>query len=361
MSNHSILVDLLLANSPPVDTVRQSLEAVSERWFNWLLASSAIVALGCVLEVGETWHGLKEWIAAKKPKRLYTPFAAIGLILVIAGVLGEGVFEVLVSNAETAIREHDDQILAETTIKAGAAKDSAEVAAKAADRADNSSSEAVKASSKSLRLAEGATKEADSFERDIVSSKKQAAEAESHLAEALRQAADARREADSFEADIVAAKKQAADAESHLADALQRVAAAEQEATRLRDQLADRSLSDVQIAAIGGKLSRFKGQEFEVTAYWDSPESLGFANRIYAFLASAGWKYNDKGQKSFLMGGMIGVKISVHPSADQDTQTAANLLVKSLNDEGFACREELQNPENNPKHNIISVIVGSKR
>lgn len=46
----------------------------------------------------------------------------------IAGVVGEGVFEGLLSNADTALRSHDDQILAETQKKAGDAKTSADAA-----------------------------------------------------------------------------------------------------------------------------------------------------------------------------------------------------------------------------------------
>ena len=209
MRNNLMAFSIFLTSAEPLlDAVRASLEAREGLWFICLLVASGGVAIGCVLEIPETWDDLKEWRKLRKesaePPGWRVPMAAIGLLLVILGVIGEGVFEALVSMNETALRAHDEQALAATIKDAGTAKDSAELAKKAADRANDSSAAAVGAATKSLTLAQNATKEADSFERDIVSSKRLAADAESHLADALQRAAQA--ESESAKAQLELAK-----------------------------------------------------------------------------------------------------------------------------------------------------------
>ncbi len=91
------------------------------------------------------------------------------------------------------------------------------------------------------------------------------------------------------------------------------------------------------------------GQEYEVTAYWESPESLNIANRIHtALLNGAKWKYNPDGGKSQMLGGQIGVQIWNHPDADESTKRAAAALIEALNSEGIAAVARQQNP-NKPK------------
>lgn len=102
-----------------VDTVRKSLENADEMWFRYLLISSAVVAFGCVLEIGETWIALRRWWQIKKdlpveeenPKSWYIPVGALGLFLVIAGVSGECIFEAKVSRADTKLRAYDEERL----------------------------------------------------------------------------------------------------------------------------------------------------------------------------------------------------------------------------------------------------------
>lgn len=137
--------------SSTVDSVRNTLVLISEKWFKLLTYSSALVAVGCVLGIGETWTLLVRWARLKKgqpvedenPTSWYVPAGAIGLLFVIVGVIGEGYFEVKVSNADTALRAHDEQILADAILSAGTAKDSAEAAAKAAGKAEAASGKAV--------------------------------------------------------------------------------------------------------------------------------------------------------------------------------------------------------------------------
>jgi hypothetical protein len=145
-----------------------------------------------------------------------------------------------------------------------------------------------------------------------------------------------------------------------LAEQEQRAADAEQEVARLNGLLADRHLTDSQVELIAGKLSRYSGQQYTVTAYWDSKESLGMANRIHTALQLAKWSFSPEGSKSQMLGGVIGVFVWTHPNADEATLGAADSLVKALNAEGIESARHEQNP-NNPKSNTIGIDVGAKR
>jgi hypothetical protein len=70
--------------------------------------------------------------------------------------------------------------------KAGKAQESLGKAESEAERAQSASSNALGIASDAKRVSREARQEADSFEKDIVLAKTQAADAESHLAEALR-------------------------------------------------------------------------------------------------------------------------------------------------------------------------------
>jgi hypothetical protein len=147
MSSALMSFSILLTNFVPADSVRSALEGREELWFICLLVASGGVAIGCVLEIPETWTDLKEWRKLRKesvePPAWRVPMAAIGLLLVVLGVIGEGVFEALVSINETALRAHDEQALAETIKEAGTAKESAEKAQRASELASKSAGEAL--------------------------------------------------------------------------------------------------------------------------------------------------------------------------------------------------------------------------
>jgi len=164
---------------------------------------------------------------------------------------------------------------------------------------------------------------------------------------ASKDAADARRDAEKFKLDI--------------AQANERAAKAELETEHLRKQIADRTLTDAQVVAIGNKLKAFVGQQYTVTAYWDSKESLAIANRIHTALHDvAKWSYSDEGSKAMMLGGVVGVMVWTHPDADETTKHAARGLIDALNAEGVEAVPKEQNPKN-PKTNMIAVNVGSKR
>lgn len=150
---------------------------------------------------------------------------------------------------------------------------------------------------------------------------------------------------------VAAAKKVLADMESEL-EAERRVR------EKMLAVMAPRDLSDAQVAKIGSTLKRFRGQQWTLTAYWDSKEPLALANRIFAALKSAEWQYDDEGSKSMMLGGVEGVQVYVNPQASSGTKSAAVALVTALNAEGIGTTSrEQNNPNPNDK---LYVDVGSK-
>ena len=192
--------------------MRADLDVWSNCWFWSLVGSTIAVAIGIICEAPEVWQAVG--LGRKTVARIRTFWYArvrksdlngwerlcpeplktnehhrkwiaragfVGWTLVALGVAGEGVAEYFVNDAETNLRSFDQAVLTET-------QQSANSAAMASSLANTFSDNAVTASSNSLTLAKGARREADSFEKDIVSAKTQAAEAESHLAEATKSA-----------------------------------------------------------------------------------------------------------------------------------------------------------------------------
>jgi hypothetical protein len=172
------------------EAIRGDLLGCRDWYFGWLVASSVIVAVGVLMEGPEVVHDTINFFRTGETKTKpawITVLALFGWLLVAVGVAGEGIAETLVSKADGAVQTFNEILLTEARKEAGAAEASAEGAAMAASLATDSAGEA-------MTLAHDARKEADSFERDIVSAKEQAAKAESHLAEALRQVASAEAE-----------------------------------------------------------------------------------------------------------------------------------------------------------------------
>ena len=95
----------------------------------------------------------------------------------------------------------------------------------------------------------------------------------------------ARKEADSFENDIVSAKKQAAEAESHLAEALRQTAAATEELNRLKSP---RTLTNA--SEFSSELKQFAGTEYTFSSVVADGESVDLLKQIDGALQLAGWK-----------------------------------------------------------------------
>lgn len=228
-----------------------SLDDSSSSLHWWLGFWTFVVVLGVVLEVAfvawEYLDGLRDFRRAtihspERPKTLLFVLGLVGAGLVAAGVSGELWKESQIAKLETCIRKGNDALFLLLSKEAGDARQSAKIAHDEADKA-------VAASSNALTLAGGARKEADSFERDIVSAKTQAADAESHLAEALKQAADAKAELHRLES--------------------------------------PRSLTN--IGEIVSVLKTFKGTEYVFTGVANLDESASFLMQVDSVLQEAGW------------------------------------------------------------------------
>ena len=272
MSMYLASLSLLATSaSPPVDTVRQSLIAASDRWFHWLVVSSIVVGVGVCLEAPEGTITLKRWfrhwkneesIPPENERSLVIPASYLGLLLVILGVIGEGAFEGLSSNAETALRAHDEQVLASTITQAGDAAGSAERANTAAGEAKTKSDGAKTVADQASEFANGARKVADSFEKKID-------DANMASADSAKAATDA--------------VSRLTNAERQLTDATQKELVAEE---ALRNLKMLRSL--IHTKELTTALKPYKGTEYVLNTFQDD-ESIQFTRAIGNELEAAGW------------------------------------------------------------------------
>jgi hypothetical protein len=302
----------------------QNFIAARDNWFVWLSRSTKCVVFGLILELPELAYETINFARNRIDRLRYRVLlpedrleraklvAFVGWFLIVAGVAGEWYAGAKIDDLSARIQGCNEVRLAEVAEQSGNANARASAA----------------------------------YER--------ASENEKETAATLKQAEEEREDA---------AKSLGVTRgyESQIAQANERAANAELETERLRQQLADRTLSDEQVKTIGNKLKLFKGQPYTITAYWDSKESLGLANRIHPALHDvAEWPYSDEGTKSMMLGGIVGVQVWTHPDADKSTKEAAAALIKALNAEGIEAGPKQQNPKN-PKTNMIAINVGSKR
>jgi hypothetical protein len=164
------------------EAIRNSLLSFRNSWFQCLIFATIAVVVGVGLEGPEILH---ELVNTERQKARWMMIAGLlGWLLIVGGVAGECVFEVLASKADGLIQTFDNiQLRAtekhaeEATREAGSSRLSAEAAGTAASQARTMTLET--------------RREADSFERDIKLAKDQAAKAERDLAAAQNQAARA--------------------------------------------------------------------------------------------------------------------------------------------------------------------------
>jgi hypothetical protein len=344
---------LVLASSPSIapppvakpdtlkgidDLIRAGFEAYRATCFNWLLVATGLVVVGLVFEGPELWHEItsiaSRWHFRRKfhfslPEEHAHDWAKllafVGWLLIVAGVAGEYVADSFVSKADGYVQTFDETALTDAQRQTSLA---GERAGAAYERAATTEREAAQENERAANA------------------ERQAQSENARAAKALEAAETARKEAEGFQLQIAQANERAANAE--------------RETARLTGQLADRTLTDEQVISIAGKLSNFIGQPYTITAYWDSKESVGIANRIHRALLLARWSYSTEGGKSMLLGGVIGVFVDIHPDADETAKKAADSLVAALTAEGIETTLQKNNPKN-PKTNMIGLTVGSKR
>jgi hypothetical protein len=109
------------------DPMRLSLEATSAKWFRGVWICGLIVAAGCVFEIWEVAFSLRNWWRVRhrleevkdNPGSWKYPLAALGLFLVVGGIVGETLFEVLDADAESQIRSHESDVVSDAEGRLG--------------------------------------------------------------------------------------------------------------------------------------------------------------------------------------------------------------------------------------------------
>ena len=196
--------------------------------------------------------------------------------------------------------------------------------------------------------------------------------AEANLADANLKAAEAQLAAEKAKAQSEEAKAESAksferatEAQKSLAEANERAAQAEQKAAEAKLDLekfkAPRILSEKEQQLIISRINKFAGQEYRITTFWDLKEPLNFSNQLHRTLQLAGWKYIHPGPGgSFLLGGLGGIQIYIHPEADTFAKDSVDALITALEEIGQAPKLKLQNSKNE-KTNKIAINVGTKQ
>ena len=127
---------------------------------------------------------------------------------------------------------------------------------------------------------------------------------------------------------------------------------------KIEQRLADRTLTDAQVAAIAAKLKPFPGQQFEFVTYWDLKEAVNIGSRISVALAVAGWTFVPQKTWSAMTSRLAGVVVYDQPNSSETTKEAAIALVSALNSEDISA--ELRAGNDTKLNNKITIAVGEK-
>jgi len=307
----------------PAETLAQ-LTATRDLYFSCLLWSSGAVAIGVALEGPGVVHETRRVFSHLKTeaRAWVTLVALLGWMLVALGVIGEGISEALVSNADSNIQAFNNKRLAEVVKEAGDAKSSANGAADAADRAEKSASLA----------------------------KKQAGEASTSSAKAGHTAAVAAVNARIALNDAGVARKQTLDTAAELR---------QEHDTRieLEKSIQPRNLPMIEAGKNNFEpLLPFLGQKY-ILEYVPDIEALRAASRILANVESAKWQLvkqpsaNPEAYQSFFDGVVIRyflpkedavtrMRSPADVAATERSEKAADALVQVLTSHGWTVRAQ---------------------
>jgi hypothetical protein len=245
------------------DLVRSEFESFRNIWFNRLLISTAVVAVGLLFELPEIWHDSIRAIRDLRHSSTPTPevsariklLISVGWLLIVVGVIGEFVADSFVSKADGIVQTFDETLITDAQRKTGLAS---ERAASAFERAAQTEQEASQENERAAMAEQQAQQENE------------------RAAKALDAAETARKEAEGFQLQIAQANERAANAE-------ERTKKAELELARIRTP---RSLTNV--PELIASLEPFKGTEYTLNVFMDD-ESMQFAKVVGGALEAAGW------------------------------------------------------------------------
>src|SRR5258708_3531474 len=284
-------------------------------YFECLLACTGFVGIGLLLEVFEIKHDVLEaigrksrehkyWLALPIDRKEYPEalprakvLSAAGWVLIVLGVIGEGVFEGFVSKYDTALSSVTDTIVAE------AQKESAHAEATA-----------------------------KGFEAQIAESNAKAKSAEAT--------------AKGFEAQIAEAHREAE------ADRLARI--------KIEEKMAWRTVPPEKQQAIVSQLKKFSGQPFTIRTFQDDDEAVNLTRIVLKLLLAAGWNRKESPHVMAFVH-LDGISVEVAPSRAADFEPAAKALASALNNAGIDAVEKINPGEDNASNaSMIHVRVGKK-
>jgi|SRR5581483_3529 len=157
--------------------IRGDLESLRNAYFHGLLWMTGVVVIGLAMEAPEVWYDTVSFFkrTGKAIEHDWVkPLAALGWLLIIIGVAGEGVSEGLVSNADGLLQTFNNILLAETTKAAGAAGLSARAAANAASQAKKEADQVTGIAKAARSTADDARAGATAAQRQVSSLRAQA-------------------------------------------------------------------------------------------------------------------------------------------------------------------------------------------
>jgi hypothetical protein len=307
-----------------LELTRDHLKSLRDSNFHWLLGCTFAVGVGLLLELPEIVHDmceiygrksreLKYWLTPSIDRKEYPrrdwvkKWSALGWVLIVVGVMGEGWFEAQVSKYDSALSNLTDTVVAEAQKESA----NAEATAKGFD---------------------------------------------AKIAESDAKAKSAEATARGFEAQI--------------ADANARAAEAERETARLTRKLADRVLSPEQQKRIKAKVALFPGVPYEL-AVSDVPETTRLAESVTHILDSAGWVCKpseiktlrfvvtfSNGCKAEIFHGS-GVEVGITKSLMAKYDVAAGEIQRALSAEGIEVAGR-RLADDDPSPNAIHITIGSK-
>ena len=357
------LLSWIPANGLPtaVDSVRVGYENASANWFRLVKYAGYAVAGGCVLEAPETFIQLKRWIllrfrgidhkeSDKDRKSLFIPAAALGLFIVVAGIVAETYFEGRVSNVESALRTHEsDKIIAAETDAANATRD--------AGTAKQSAIDAQTASGKAVT---------------------DSGTAESTARDASVKASDARAEADQFAAEIANAKSSIRNLTDGITDLTAKTASANavldaevQKVSDIEKDILPRRLRYVSINGIENvaPLRRFGGMKVEfAVSPASSPDSepRKAAGSLAGLLKDfAHWQIVPQSfAPEYIHDGVL----IEYPFGERKDACAAHALLAFLKENNWGAREffvandswSQPSPDDPLPPNTLRIVVGDK-
>jgi hypothetical protein len=192
LSKSLLMLSLLSVADPIRDTLQARVDQLSH-WVNW---ATAAVGAGVALEAIEPIHDLISWIKFRKRESAHIKELAevvpvsrnkstyitshpvwlkwcgrVGIIMVVAGVVGEWRYGAKLEDAHDAVQKYDLAKLTAADEKAGKAEDSAIKAETAAQGAVDKSDAAKRTAGEALNLASGARTKIASLQNDLALAK----------------------------------------------------------------------------------------------------------------------------------------------------------------------------------------------